>query len=55
MKNSIIVGGSRGSGLVISEKLKNRGDNICVLSRKNHNSQVEHISFDLLDITASIL
>jgi len=49
MKNSIIVGGSRGNGLVISEKLKNRGDNICVLSRKNHNSQLEHIPFDLLD------
>mgnify|MGYP006132507593 CR=1 FL=1 len=49
MKNSIIIGGSRGSGLVISEKLKARGDNICVLSRTNHNSQIEHISFDLLD------
>ena len=49
MKNSIIVGGSRGSGLVISEKLKERGDNICVLSRTNHNSQIEHIPFDLLD------
>jgi len=49
MKNSIIVGGSRGSGLVICEKLKKRGDNICVLSRKNHNSQIEHIPFDLLD------
>jgi len=50
MKNSIIIGGSRGSGLVISEKLKKRGDNICVLSRTDHNSQMEHVSFDLLDV-----
>ncbi len=49
MKNSIIIGGSRGNGLAISEKLKKRGDNICVLSRCNHNSQKEHVAFDLLD------
>jgi 3-oxoacyl-[acyl-carrier protein] reductase len=50
MKNSIIIGGSRGSGFVISETLKKRGDNIAVLSRTNHNSQIEHVSFDLLDV-----
>jgi NAD(P)-dependent dehydrogenase (short-subunit alcohol dehydrogenase family) len=36
MKNSIIVGGSRGNGFIICEKLKKRGDTICALSRKNH-------------------
>ena len=48
MKTSIIVGGSKGIGLAISNKLKNRGDNVCILSRNNYYSQVDHIPFDLL-------
>ena len=48
MKTSIIVGGSRGNGLAISNKLKNRGDNVSILSRNNYYSQTSHYSFDLL-------
>ena len=48
MKTSIIVGGSRGNGLAISNKLISRGDTVCILSRNNYYSQVDHIPFDLL-------
>jgi len=48
MKTSVVIGGSRGIGLAIYKSLKNRGDNVYVLSRNSHPSEENHIVFDLM-------
>ena len=49
MSISIVVGGTRGIGLVITDKLKARGDNVYTVSRSGSGNDL-HISVDLLDI-----
>ena len=49
MSVSIVVGGTRGIGLVITEKLKARGDTVDTVSRSSV-GYGRHISVDLLDI-----
>jgi len=47
-KTSIVIGGTRGIGSVISKVLKKRGDELFILSRKGTNLS-KSISIDLLD------
>ena len=47
-KTSIVVGGTRGIGKVITEVLKKRGDNVYVVSRSSSKSK-NHININLLD------
>lgn len=47
-KTSIIIGGTKGIGSVITKKLKSRGDNIFVFSR-NGNNKLKNLKLDLLD------
>jgi len=47
-KTSIIIGGTKGIGSVITKKLKLRGDDIFVFSR-NKNNRLKSIQLDLLD------
>ena len=46
---SIVVGGTRGMGAAIAEKLKERGDVVYTVPRSRVDSD-KHISVDLLDI-----
>ncbi len=46
-KTSVVVGGSKGIGSVISEILNKRGDRTFSLSRKNDNAFPRHIPIDL--------
>ena len=47
-KTSIIIGGTKGIGSVITKKLKSRGDNTFVFSR-NGNNKLKNLKLDLLD------
>ena len=49
MSVSVVVGGTRGIGLAITEKLRERGDIVYTASRSHMDSD-RHISIDLLDI-----
>ena len=49
MSISIVVGGTRGIGIVITDKLKSRGDTVYTVSRSSAGDG-HHISVDLLDI-----
>ena len=47
-KTSIVFGGSRGIGSVISKILKKRGDKLYVVSRRGNNFS-NNVNIDLLD------
>jgi 3-oxoacyl-[acyl-carrier protein] reductase len=49
MKTSLIVGGTRGIGSVITERLKDRGDQIFTASRRDNNAD-NHFSFDISSV-----
>ena len=46
MSTSVIVGGTRGIGSVVSGVLRDRGDRVITLSRRKKNDE-NHISVDL--------
>ena len=49
MSISIVVGGTKGMGIVITDKLRARGDTVYTVSRSSVGND-HHISVDLLDI-----
>ena len=46
IKTSLVIGGTRGIGSVVSEVLRDRGDQVFTLSRREKNDK-NHISIDL--------
>ena len=46
IKTSLVIGGTRGIGSVVSEVLRDRGDQVITLSRRKKNDK-NHISVDL--------
>jgi NAD(P)-dependent dehydrogenase (short-subunit alcohol dehydrogenase family) len=50
MTHAVVIGGSRGLGLVVVERLLKRGIDVTIVSRKPPNLDVRHLAVDLEDI-----